>query len=590
MSVKNVKVEFIRKEGYKNLKDWVADKNNIYIGRRGVVFIDSERFPKQDSPFHNPFKINKYQNREKVISLYKNYIKTKLLEDPKLIKQLIAMKGKNLGCWCYPEPCHGDVLLELIDLYTKTPLNSLPIKTDKRLTNVTKKWKPYKYTIQDKQWKRDQSKIQKRSITEKEMCERHPNNVFTKGNNSLYPGCDKGWCCSPEIIPNQSTIPDQQPITYKPDIPPKQIEPKQSTKKSKKKFIIKKAIKDQKTDPIEDPSKLTLIKPSDLPSPPPLPTPPNFPKLLNIKYEEFCKILANTKLPQKEIDLRRKYVYTKLMESLSIDESFLTYERSKIDLFFKFIDKNQGDFFLLMLDLYDFSFFENRLKELLCLNQCDIKICWNNRCTTTAGLCRVVKKPMKQSDLTNPYSFISNIRIELSPKVLANAIINAKGKQLENSGVDCDNILLCLMITFEHELTHALFNCFCPEFHSTNFRAPGIWTGHTHASSSHGITFMSITNNLFGHTKFTHNLLEYSHRSIQIPTTNTKFNPYKDLRENYTVKVLDRGKIWLGRVIKSGGRSTKNAVILRLDDSRNYKVPYNLIISFSDLSGKEFNR
>jgi len=27
------------------------------------------------------------------------------------------MKGKNIGCWCFPEPCHGDVLLELIDNY-----------------------------------------------------------------------------------------------------------------------------------------------------------------------------------------------------------------------------------------------------------------------------------------------------------------------------------------------------------------------------------------------------------------------------------------------------------------------------------------
>jgi len=27
------------------------------------------------------------------------------------------MKGKNLGCWCFPEPCHGNVLLELIDEY-----------------------------------------------------------------------------------------------------------------------------------------------------------------------------------------------------------------------------------------------------------------------------------------------------------------------------------------------------------------------------------------------------------------------------------------------------------------------------------------
>lgn len=27
------------------------------------------------------------------------------------------MKGKNLGCWCHPEPCHEDILLELIEKY-----------------------------------------------------------------------------------------------------------------------------------------------------------------------------------------------------------------------------------------------------------------------------------------------------------------------------------------------------------------------------------------------------------------------------------------------------------------------------------------
>jgi hypothetical protein len=24
---------------------------------------------------------------------------------------------KVLGCWCYPEPCHGDVLLKLVKEY-----------------------------------------------------------------------------------------------------------------------------------------------------------------------------------------------------------------------------------------------------------------------------------------------------------------------------------------------------------------------------------------------------------------------------------------------------------------------------------------
>ena len=30
-------------------------------------------------------------------------------------EELNKLKGKNLGCWCYPEKCHGDVLIELIN-------------------------------------------------------------------------------------------------------------------------------------------------------------------------------------------------------------------------------------------------------------------------------------------------------------------------------------------------------------------------------------------------------------------------------------------------------------------------------------------
>ena len=44
------------------------------------------------------------------------------------MKQLISMKGKRLGCWCYPDACHGDVLLELIDMYTK-PSTTKPSTT-----------------------------------------------------------------------------------------------------------------------------------------------------------------------------------------------------------------------------------------------------------------------------------------------------------------------------------------------------------------------------------------------------------------------------------------------------------------------------
>ena len=36
-------------------------------------------------------------------------------DDPNVKNELKAMKGKNLGCWCKPEACHGDILLDIIN-------------------------------------------------------------------------------------------------------------------------------------------------------------------------------------------------------------------------------------------------------------------------------------------------------------------------------------------------------------------------------------------------------------------------------------------------------------------------------------------
>ena len=32
-----------------------------------------------------------------------------------LLDQLHELKNKLLGCWCKPLPCHGDVLVELVN-------------------------------------------------------------------------------------------------------------------------------------------------------------------------------------------------------------------------------------------------------------------------------------------------------------------------------------------------------------------------------------------------------------------------------------------------------------------------------------------
>jgi hypothetical protein len=112
MSVVNVKVANIRPK-YSNLKEWMNDSDNIYIGRGGVVFIDGKRFPPSASEFANPYKIGKDGIREEVIEKYKVMIENKIKSNYEFANKIKNLKGKNLGCWCKPESCHGDILLEI---------------------------------------------------------------------------------------------------------------------------------------------------------------------------------------------------------------------------------------------------------------------------------------------------------------------------------------------------------------------------------------------------------------------------------------------------------------------------------------------
>ena len=118
--VVNVKVGYIRPK-YNDLKEWTGDPDNVYIARRGVVFINEngtkKRYPEQDSIWSNPFKIDKDGTREEVIVKYRDYIVNKI-QTKNLIGELLKLKNKNLGCWCKPESCHGDVLVDLINTYS----------------------------------------------------------------------------------------------------------------------------------------------------------------------------------------------------------------------------------------------------------------------------------------------------------------------------------------------------------------------------------------------------------------------------------------------------------------------------------------
>jgi hypothetical protein len=116
MDVMNIRVKYIRKMDppYQNLKEWMADEDNVYIGREGVVFIDGERYPKQRSIWANPFKVDKDGTLEEVLAMYKEHIIEKMANGKISIEQLLSLRDKHLGCWCAPDPCHGDILKKLV--------------------------------------------------------------------------------------------------------------------------------------------------------------------------------------------------------------------------------------------------------------------------------------------------------------------------------------------------------------------------------------------------------------------------------------------------------------------------------------------
>jgi hypothetical protein len=104
MSVVNISKANLKKLGYNSLEDWMKNPNHVYIGRP-IKYIAAT----SDAKYGNPFPVEKY-GRNKCIELYHEY----LLDNPDKLQEVLKLKHKVLGCWCKPERCHGDVILELI--------------------------------------------------------------------------------------------------------------------------------------------------------------------------------------------------------------------------------------------------------------------------------------------------------------------------------------------------------------------------------------------------------------------------------------------------------------------------------------------
>jgi len=77
----------------------VVQDCDVYIGRA----CNRGGWDLPQSKWHNTFK------GENAIVLYEQYIRAS-----PLMNEIEELRGKRIGCWCFPSPCHGNVLVKIL--------------------------------------------------------------------------------------------------------------------------------------------------------------------------------------------------------------------------------------------------------------------------------------------------------------------------------------------------------------------------------------------------------------------------------------------------------------------------------------------
>ena len=79
---------------------------DVYIGRAGCG---------KDGYFGNPFRLEATMAKGSTLGRYRKYFYHRLSTDKEFRKRIGNLQGKTLGCFCKPDPCHGDIIKEYLD-------------------------------------------------------------------------------------------------------------------------------------------------------------------------------------------------------------------------------------------------------------------------------------------------------------------------------------------------------------------------------------------------------------------------------------------------------------------------------------------
>lgn len=73
---------------------------DVYIGRGSI--------------WGNPFVMKDESQRTKVIELYREHLDHLIQSNRVTLEMLVELDGKTLACFCKPNACHGDVIVEAV--------------------------------------------------------------------------------------------------------------------------------------------------------------------------------------------------------------------------------------------------------------------------------------------------------------------------------------------------------------------------------------------------------------------------------------------------------------------------------------------
>jgi hypothetical protein len=187
-----------------------------------------------------------------------------------------------------------------------------------------------------------------------------------------------------------------------------------------------------------------------------------------VMKNDFMNEILKIKYTKRQQSIRRKDIYDKLSGGSVVD----LYE------LFEAVDK---------------AYFKNKLHKEMLKKGIVLELNDDKKCTRVAGKCLTWRSPHTSEAFA--------VQIKISKKVLEKI-----GQNPSCGGIKCSDNLSCLILVFQHELTHAIVSIFGTVENASTNQGKGNWTGKTNKKTQHSKTFMTVLNNIFGDLHYGHNL------------------------------------------------------------------------------------